>query len=250
VYTKLKDKLTVVSPALDRMPEEEASADALFRILLAGNMALHSGSGDLACVMEAAFAKGLPDDETLFRWARSSRRDDDRILIIGEPWCLYNAIFQSMIVEQVRAAGMRVAFSPVSEMLLFEWQSRVPSKITGKLETLLHEITGVMEPCRIFSPSMADLKNTADRLCGNFIGGFGRYRIAKAAPCGTHVPGLIATASQYENTASILELLPFDRHVPFLSLQFDGDTNPVNQLKIDSFLDREKEKLAGLAFFI
>jgi hypothetical protein len=28
-----------------------------------------------------------------------------------------------------------------------------------------------------------------------------------------------------------------DHHVPFLSLQFDGDNNPVNQLKIDSFLN-------------
>jgi hypothetical protein len=88
VYTKLKDKLSVVSPALDRIPEEDASADAVFRILLAGDMALHSGSGDLACVMEEAFAKGLPDDQTLFRWARSSRRDGSYILIIGEPWCV------------------------------------------------------------------------------------------------------------------------------------------------------------------
>jgi hypothetical protein len=237
IYTKLKDKLTVISPALDRIPKQEFSADALFRMLLAGDIALHSGSGDMAHIMEAAFAAGLPDDETLLRWARSSRGHGNCILITGEPWCIHNALFQSKIVEQVRAVGMRVVFAPVSEMLLFEWQIRGPAEITGKLEKLLYDIAGVMEPCRVFSPSMKDLKNTADRFCGNFIGGFGRYRIAKAASCGPHVLGIISAVSQYENTGSSLELLPVDHPVPFLSLQFDGDHNQVNQLKIDSFLD-------------
>jgi hypothetical protein len=142
-----------------------------------------------------------------------------------------------MIVEQIQATGVRVTFAPVSEMILFEWQSRRPSKITSKLETLLHDINVAMESCRFFSPSMADLKSTADRLCGNFIGGFGRYRIAKATLCDPHVPGVISAASQYENTGSSLDLLPIDRRVPFLSLQFDGDNNQANRLKIDSFLD-------------
>jgi predicted CoA-substrate-specific enzyme activase len=236
VYTKLQDKLAVISPALDRIPEQEASADALFRILLAGDIALHSGSGDLAYVMEAAFDGGLPDDETLLRWTRSSRGDDKRVLITGEPWCIHNALFQNMIIERIRAVGVRVAFAPVSEMLLFEWR-RWPSKNTGKLEKLLYDIAGVMEPGCFFVSSMTDLQNTADRLCGNFIGGFGRYRIAKAVSCGPHVLGIISAVSQYENTGSSLELLPIDHPVPFLSLQFDGDHNPVNQLKIDSFLD-------------
>jgi hypothetical protein len=237
IYSKLKNKISVVSPALDRIPVQEVSADALFRILLAGDIALHSGSGDLTHIMEAAFDAGLPDDETLLQWARSSRKDSNCVLITGEPWCVYNALFQSVIIKQVQAAGMRVTFAPVSEMVLFEWQRQGPSKITGKLEALLYDITSVMDTCRIFSPSMTDLKNTADRLCGNFIGGFGRYRIAKAASCDTHVLGVISAASQYENTGSILELLPVDRQTPILNLQFDGDYNPVNQLKIDSFLD-------------
>jgi predicted CoA-substrate-specific enzyme activase len=237
IYAKLKDKLTVISPALDRIPEQDASADALFRILLAGDIALHSGSGDLACVMEAAFTSGLPDDATLLRWARSSRGDSNCILITGEPWCIHNALFQKMIMEQARAAGFRVAIAPLSEMLLFEWQNQGPSKNTDKMEKLLYDIAGAMEPCHIFSPSMGDLKNTADRLCGNFIGGFGRYRIAKAASCENRVLGVISAVSQYENTGSSLELLPIDHRVPFLSLQFDGDHNPANQLKIDSFLD-------------
>jgi hypothetical protein len=237
VYAKLKDKLTVVSPALDRIPKDLAAAMAVFRILLAGDIALHSGSGDLARIMEAAFAAGLPDDGTLLHWARSSRRDGNRVLITGEPWCVYNALFQSMIVEQVRAVGMRVTFAPVSEMVLFEWQSCGPSNITGKLETLLYDIAGAMEPCRVFSPSMAHLKNVADKHYGNCYGGFGRYRSAKAASRDARVLGVISAASQYENTGSILELLPADCHVPFLTLQFDGDCNPINQLKIDSFLD-------------
>jgi predicted CoA-substrate-specific enzyme activase len=242
VYTKLQGRLSVISPALDRMPEQEASADTLFRILLAGDIALHSGSGDLARVMEAAFAAGLPDDETLLRWARSSRGDSKRILITGEPWCIHNALFQNTALEQVRAAGLRVAFAPLSEMLLFEWQSLCPSKNTGKLETLRDAVACIMEPCRLFAPSMTALKNTADRLCGNFIGGFGRYRIAKAASCGPPVPGIIAASSQHENTGASLELLPVEYPAPFLSLQFDGDHNPANQLKIDSFLNEIKDK--------
>ncbi|MDR2434390.1 MAG: acyl-CoA dehydratase activase [Treponema sp.] len=236
VYTKLQDKLSVISPALDRMPEQEAAADTVFRILLAGDIALYSVSGDLARVMEAAFATGLPDDETLLRWARSNRGDGNRVLITGEPWCIHNALFQNTVIEQVRAAGLDVAFAPVSEMLLFEWQSR--SKSAGKLEKLRYAIADVMEPGRFFAPSMTELKNTADRLCGNFIGGFGRYRIAKAAVYdGPHVSGVISAVSQHENTGSSLELLPVDHSLPFLGLQFDGDNNPVNQLKIDSFLD-------------
>jgi hypothetical protein len=89
---------------------------------------------------------------------------------------------------------------------------------------------------------MTDLKNTADRLCGNFIGGFGRYRTAKAVSSDNNILGVISAASQYENTGSALELLPVDYPVPFLSLQFDGDHNPVNRLKIDSFLDEVRKR--------
>jgi hypothetical protein len=52
----------------------------------------------------------------------------------------------------------------------------------------------------------------------------------------------VVVALMNENTGSSLELLPVDHPVPFLSLQFNGDYNPVNQLKIDSFL-REHRNL-------
>jgi hypothetical protein len=245
VYAKLKDKLSVVSPALDRIPEDEASARAVFRVLLAGDIALHSGSDDLARVMEAAFESGQVGDEALLRWALSSRIEGKRILITGEPWCIHNALFQRLIVEQTRSAGLSAAFAPVSEMVLFEWQRGETVKAAKDLELLMNDVSRAMQPCSPFAASIADLKNSAYRLCGNLTGGFGLYRIAKDTSHTSNISGIISAASQYENTESVLEYLPAPRHVPHLSLRFDGEHNPVNQLKVESFLDEIAQGRGG-----
>jgi hypothetical protein len=73
------------------------------------------------------------------------------------------------------------------------------------------------------------------------MGGFGKYRYAKTLSCGPAVLGIVSAASQYENTESILEFLSTDNSAPLLNLRFDGEDNPVNRLKIDSFRDRMKK---------
>jgi predicted CoA-substrate-specific enzyme activase len=237
IYTKLKNKMTVISPVLDSLSPK--AANILFRVLLAGDIALHSDTVNLVDTMKSAFQKKLPDNETLIQWSANCRTDGDFILIIGDPWCIHNFLFQDMIVKKIQSAGFRVRFAPFSEMLLFDWQLRKSSKVLGSFEQLMRDVSCAIGTSSAFCDSIEQLNRSVDALAGEYFGGFGKYRSAKASAreMRRNIIGVISVSSQYENTASVLELLSTEQNIPLLNLRFDGDNNPINQLKTDFFLN-------------
>jgi predicted nucleotide-binding protein (sugar kinase/HSP70/actin superfamily) len=234
VYSKLKAKISVVSPALEQLPRNPRLFDTLFRILLAGDIAINSNSTGLLQTMQAAFRNKLPNDETLLQWAKDSRQNSKYILFIGEPWCIHNDLFRRIIVEPIQTAGLHTAFAPFSEMLLFERHHQKRSRIVKNLKKLMCSAAQGLGKNSVFSSSLEHLSSSS--CAGVFNGGFGNYRNAKASMYNEHILGIISVSSQYENTESILELWSPEKKLPFLNLRFDGESNPVNRLKVDSFL--------------
>jgi predicted CoA-substrate-specific enzyme activase len=237
VYSKLKNRLSVVSPALEQLPRNPRLFDAVFRVLLAGDIAMHINHAGLFQTMKTVFAKGLPNDETLLQWAQTGRKTGKCILFIGEPWCIHNNLFNSIIVRQIQDAGLQAVYAPFSETLLFELCRQTRSMGAKSLEKLMCAAARALGKNSVFSGSMEYL-NRGLR-AGVFNGAFGNYRNAKAfmREYNEHIAGVISASSQYENTGSILELLSPDERRPFLDLRFDGESNPVNRLKLDVFLD-------------
>jgi predicted CoA-substrate-specific enzyme activase len=234
VYSKLKTKISVVSPSLEQLPRNQRLFDTLFRILLAGDIAINSNSTGLLQTMQATFRSKLPNDETLLQWARDSRQNSKYILFIGEPWCIHNNLFRSIMVKQIETAGLCAAFAPFSEMLLFEGPQQKRSRNVKGFEKLMYNVAQALGENSAFSGFLDHLTNGS--CAGVFNGGFGNYRDAKASMHNEHILGIISASSQYENTESILELWSSEKKLPFLNLRFDGESNPVNRLKVDSFL--------------
>lgn len=94
----------------------------------------------------------------------------------------------------------------------------------------------------VFSKSAEELqkKNRDFYICS---GGYAAYRHAKVDFTHPGLRGIISAASQHENTESILELASRQSKNPMLRILFDGTDDPVNRLKIDTFLHEVKEIL-------
>jgi predicted CoA-substrate-specific enzyme activase len=241
VHRKLTKKLSVIAPNIGQLPLHEKHADALFRILLAGDIALCAGSDILVSEMEEAFRQGIPDDDTLIRWAGSCKNTESFYLVTGEPGCIMNPLFHKLVLERVRDHGVSIRFAPFSEMLLYEWKKADGFPAHGGMEQLMTRVSAAMGQGSVFDA----LAKTPTQSSGYFVcsGGYAQYRRQKAGFTHPKLLGIIAAASQHENTQSILELAPRGSKTPLLGIRFDGTDAPVNRLKIDTFLHETRARI-------
>ena len=242
VYRKLADKLSVISPNLAKTALHENDVDAVFRILLAGDIALTAGSDALLSEMQEAFRSGLPSEATLVQWAGTCRDSGDFLLVLGEPGCIFDALFQKTILQRIRHANVLLRFAPLSETLLLEWSEIDGFTAFNTMKQLIAKVAGAMGQCSVFSEPSEVLRqwNNDFYICR---GGYAEYRRRKADFTHPQLRGIISAASQYENTESILELAPHQSKNPMLGIRFDGTDDPVNRLKIDTFLLEVKRNM-------
>ncbi len=240
VHRKLAEKLSVIAPNIDKLPPHEKHADVLFRISLAGDIALSAGSDALVSEMEEAFRLGTPDNDTLIRWAGSCKDAESFYLVTGEPGCIMDALFHKIILQRIRDHGASVRFAPLSEMLLYEWKKADEFAAYGSMEQLIAKISTAMGQGSVFN---APAKTPRQQSSNYYVcsGGYAQYRRQKADFTHPKLLGIIAASSQHENTQSILELAPRRSNTPLLGIKFDGTDNPVNRLKIDTFLHEARE---------
>lgn len=234
VHRKFAEKLSVVAPNIDNLPMHEKHADILFRVLLAGDIALCAEDDALVAEMEEAFGLGIPDDDTLIRWAGSCKHAESFYLVTGEPGCMMNPLFHKMILQTIRDRGVSVRFAPLSEMLLYEWKKAGEFTAYGSMEQLMARVSTAMGQSSVFDAPIKTQQQSSDYdVCS---GGYAQYRCQKADFTHPKLLGIIAAASQHENTQSVLELTPRESKAPLLGIRFDGTDDPVNRLKIDTFL--------------
>ncbi|MGI6238143.1 MAG: acyl-CoA dehydratase activase [Christensenellales bacterium] len=234
VHRKLAGKLSVVAPNIDKLPLHEQHADVLFRISLAGDIALCAGSDALVLEMAETFRIGIPDDDTLIRWAGSCKDAESFYLVTGEPGCIMNPLFQRIILQRMQEQGALVRFAPFGEILLSEWKKADGFTTYGSMERLVASVSAAMGRRSVFdAPTKTPRQSDDYDVCS---GGYAAYRRQKAEFAHPELLGIIAAASQHENTQSILELVPRRSKTPLLGIRFDGTDDPVNRLKIDTFL--------------
>jgi len=242
VYRKLDDKLSVISPSLDKLALQENDADIVFRILLAGDIALNAGSDALLSKIQQAFQLGIPDEDTLVRWAGSCRDSGDFLLVLGEPGCIFDSFFKKTILQRMENDNIKLRFAPLSEMLLLEWGKIDKFTSFNSMKELMARVSDAMGKCSVFSESLEVLQQK-NRDFYISSGGYAEYRHGKVDFIHSGLCGIISAASQHENTESILELASQQTKNPMLRILFDGTDDPVNRLKIDTFLHEVKKNI-------
>ena len=165
VYRKLADKLSVISPNLDKVTLHENDRDAVFRILLAGDIAVNAGRDALLDEMQEAFKLGILDEDTLVRWAENCRDSRDFLLVLGEPGCIFDAHFQRTILQRMKNDKILLRFAPLSEMVLFEWGNDFTA--FNSMKQLIGRVASAMGKCSVFSESVEVLqqKNSDFYIC-------------------------------------------------------------------------------------
>lgn len=193
---------------------------------------------------------------------------------------LTGGIFPRLVVE-----GMRIRRAPVAEYLWFLWNDDLASErnelerrgaeegsetpapqeierrqaLLDRLSRRMGEVSRELGDASSFSPDLPALVAEADDGIGGFAGGGGRYRYAKARELARTMDGVVTVSSMYENTGTILQLLPgrvtnVDAGVagsdatpgvpvasgvpaaPMLALTFDGSPGQAAWERLRSFL--------------
>ncbi|MDR1589971.1 MAG: acyl-CoA dehydratase activase [Oscillospiraceae bacterium] len=240
----------IVAPRLRDLLNNPRYRDTLLRILLAGDILLCAPAEKreaLLAAMSEAFAAGAPGDAALIEWAEHvgdtslppSQKGVPRsgggcttLLLLGEPGCLYNGLFLGELTPVLSAQGCEVQFAPMSEAALFEWAEQTNEPV-AETEALLSAVAAALKQRSPFSESVAVLRGKADEVIGTYIGGLGRYRAAKQ--CCTTASVVVAAASLYENTATVLKLFEA-RSPPLLALNFNGTLSETDKLRLSSLI--------------
>ena len=224
----------LTAPFLEQLPLEPFSKQ-FFLTILAGDMLLAINADKQGSILLQLCnqLKHQPLDISVLQSLQKHtavKTGPPDLLLCGDPSVLYNALLQDSLQKELhsRTAAQTpvLQYSPLSEYLLFLWQDALnPNAILPLLE-----IAGQVG----FGTELAKLQSIADRYLPSYNGANGRYRLAKMIS--GNYRGLIQIASQYENTGTILELMPHIDSGKHLSLGFDGTFTQTDQLKLQAFL--------------
>ena len=148
------------------------------------------------------------------------------------PACAGHAVHAHVPVEADAAVRAHPLFGAKERTLpQDEWVDLLEGM--ARCMRAVHDALGDASP---FAPDPQGLLSSADEGMGGFRGANGRYRWAKAAQMGHVARGVVAAASSYENTDTVLRLGKPPTSGPLLHLAFDGVLDQGIEERLRSFL--------------
>ena len=227
-------RVQLVSPMLETLPETFPDPDLLCRSLLGADLR-YAAPPDL----RDRFT-GVPTWETLRDWAAeigSVPVSGHLLGAAGTPMCLTS--LDDDILSTLDAEGNTVLRAPLTEALWFLWRDKLDS--TSFLDALadrmadLHRLLGSRSP---FALDVRLLRREADRALPRFAGGNGRYRWTKAVELSGHCQAVLTLAPRYENTAAVLDMRGLGEacQAPVFQIALDGDWEESSWSRLRSFL--------------
>ena len=226
----------IIAPMLEEIPNSATDISGLFHAVLAGDIA--------AALPEEDREKpsALYEYEELIEMAKRAGalgRQKKRILAaVGDPLCVTS--LNEGILKRLEQEDNRVTPMPLSEMLLFLWMDNgtISADKLKKWEAELLDVSGYMGAASPFAPSLAALREIADRFLPAYAGNHGRYRFAKAISMGEMADAVLLLSPRYENTATVLELSSLNSRcsAPLFSISLDGDWDESSESRLRSFL--------------
>jgi len=253
------EQVEVKSPFIeDLLLLEEGDFRNLIYCIIAGDLVMAAPPAERNSLLErvVALAKaGTLRSEQLTELAGeiSSMKGHNgakNILALGEPTILFNGRLNNHLFDSIEEKGFNVLYAPFSEYLWSFWHDltlqpdrkdlQLIEKRARFIRYMLIETGMQLKSPSSFDPEPEALLAAADSYIGYYAGAFGRYRAAKALHS-DYADGIVSVASMYENTdvsLGIMQRRPEsdNDHTPCLQLSFDGNDDPANTLKIESFL--------------
>lgn len=232
----------LVSPMLETLPATAQDRDALFRVLLAGDI-LYAAPAAMRAGIAAAWDT-LPGWVQLHKAAVEIGRcpaTGRRLAAVGTPLCLTE--LDSGVLSTLEAEGSQLLRAPLSEALWFLWKDNMDAnKPCAKwLEQMAQEMQTIgaeLGAHSTFAQDTAALFETADTILPHFAGGNGRYRYAKAVELSGRADAVLTLAPRYENAAMILDMrgLRDACKAPLFQLSLDNDWDETAWSRLRSFL--------------
>ena len=221
---------------LEEIPNSATDVSGLFHAVLAGDIAAALPEEDREKL------SALYEYEELIEMAKRAGalgRQKKRILAaVGDPLCVTS--LNEGILKRLEQEDNRVTPMPLSEMLLFLWMDNgtISADKLKKWEAELLDVSGYMGAASPFAPSLAALREIADRFLPAYAGNHGRYRFAKAISMGEMADAVLLLSPRYENTATVLELSSLNSRcsAPLFSISLDGDWDESSESRLRSFL--------------
>ena len=223
------NRVALISPVLERIPERAADTDLLLRAVLTGDVLLCAPQ-EYRCEIAPS---GIPSWEELEALAArvGALPSAARILAaVGEPLTLFT--FDNAVLNRLEQEGWQIKRAPLSEYLwtLGPWKS-----IQHSAERM-EAIGRLLRQRSSFSRNVQLLCANSERLLTGFAGANGRYRLAKAVELGLQTSGLLVVAPRYENAATVMEMTGALQNIPHFSLSVDGDWDETSRSRLESFL--------------
>jgi len=120
---------------------------------------------------------------------------------------------------------------------------KLKAKLEKRLERFKNYISNISDVLleeTPFEENLEDLIAISNKNLKHYSGGNGRYRQAKLLGQLKEIDGIVTTASMYENTNTILNIIqkeiPKNILKPILNLTFDGNKNKSDEMKVESFI--------------
>ena len=229
------DRIRLIAPLLETLPETAEDLDLLVRALISGDLSYAGGT------MEAQ----IPHWDGLRQWAKRCGTERPKKLLgaVGTPLSL--TVLDGGLLDQLEAEGYGVCRASLAEYLLFLWMDRAVERedkplirrlteLARRLEEL-HPLMGERSP---FTDDFQALRTEADRQLPRFSGGNGRYRWAKAVELSRRCDAVLTLAPRYENTATVLDMrgLSDACRNPVFHVELDGDWDEASWSRLRSFL--------------
>lgn len=229
------ERIRLITPLLETLPETTADLDLLVRSLLSGDLCYAGGTPGAQ----------IPDWDGLRRCAERCKTQESTPLLgaVGTPLSL--TVLDGGLLDELEKEGYGVCRSSFAEYLLFLWLDRAVEQgnrpLTERLYALAHcteELHVLMGERSPFTADLNALRAEADRQLPRFSGGNGRYRWAKAVELSRRCDAVLTMAPRYENTATVLEMrgLADACQNPVFHVELDGDWDEASWSRLRSFL--------------
>jgi len=250
-------EVQVAAPFIeDMLLADTQKAETIFCALLAGDILLTAAPSMREQLMEETVRRvrekglSLQDLEELARKTAGMASETERrkrVFAIGDPMVLHNSFLNDFSLEQMEREA-QVSYQPIAEYLWFLWKDfsskgsapAICKKNVLRLEGYIRRVSSMLGSGSPYEKNLHALRSTADQTMGLYAGANGRYRLAKLICVSERSHGMVAAASMYENTATILSILVkgIDEKSlkPVLDLSFDGLASETNATKVKSFM--------------
>lgn len=249
------NKLNIFSPFIEDLIKNDEYLDDIFLAIMAGDIINNCNYKSRKRYLKAILNRINNENLTIINLKDFALQIyselklnymDKKLFSIGDPLILFNNHLNDYTFTKLEEDGHKIVYAPLSEYLWLLWndfnkysgENKIVKENLNKYKKYITEISAILGDETPFEKDLDILIKNANKFNKHYSGGNGRYRAAKLYTDIDNLHGIITVSSRYENTDIVLDIKnrKDDNLYPIINLNYDGQENENNRLKLDSFL--------------